>query len=86
MTGAIILNEDWSEYNRKKAANNEDISLFNCGQEWEVQYLIDMLHKRFEFLLSDITLIKAVTATCEETGHPVSRERFVDDVMLKLIS
>jgi hypothetical protein len=86
MPGAIILNEDWSEYDKRKMANSEEVHLFNCKEGWEATYLFNVLQKRFDFLLSETTVLKAIDSTCKEMDEPVSREYFLDEVMLKLIS
>lgn len=84
MPGTLILNEDWSDYDKKKSREAGDKSKFSSEEKWEVEYLVRKIVKRYHFILEG-KIRKAIEACSREIPAPHPREEFVHCVMRKLL-
>lgn len=83
MTTRQILKEDWSEYDMRKEAEGADRSYFVCTEEWEVEYLMNIIAKHFLFI-SRNDIRQAINSCCVKIKPPMPRAHFVEHVMRKL--
>lgn len=82
MSAQKILDEDWSEYdNRKK--KKEDRLFFSCEEPWEVEYLINKIHKNYSQFTRD-QIHTAIKQCCNSVPPPRPRKTFVECVMKRL--
>jgi len=82
MSAKIILEEDWSEYDDRKK-KKEDRLFVSCEETWEVEYLINKIHKNFpQFTREQIHA--AIKQCCHSVAAPRPRKTFVECVMKRL--
>ena len=78
-----ILNEDWTEYDIRKAKESKDRAFFSCEEQWEVDFLIRLIKKHLPHHRDD-TIRSAIASCCGSLQMPRPRKIFVDCVVKKL--
>jgi len=78
-----ILNEDWSDYNDKKAKCGSDPNFFSGNELWEVEYLKDKIKKHHQFL-SEMFIKRSIIECGEDLKSPYPRTKFIECVACKL--
>ena len=66
--------EDWSDYENRKLSAGLGVHEFNCGEIWEVHYLVDRI-KRVYPGHPGLHIQKAIFTCCQK--RPVSHQRNV---------
>lgn len=84
MKHEIILKENWSDYDNKKIKDKRDKKYFSCEEDWEVNYLIDLIYKNFP-QYNKIRIRNTIYSCCQIKSAPRLREDFVKCVMSKLL-
>lgn len=82
MSSKIILEEDWSEYDDRKK-KKEDRLFFSCEEDWEVDYLVNKIHKNFPAITKE-QIRAAIKQCCNSVAAPRPRKIFVECVMNRL--
>lgn len=82
MSKQSILNEDWEDYDDRKK-KKEDRIYFSCDEEWEIDYLVKKIHKRYPSIETD-RIRAAIGQCCNSVPAPRPREKFVECVMKRL--
>lgn len=77
-----ILNEDWENYDNRKIRDERDRSKFSCDEPWEVDYLVGLIKKHFQY--SDAQIRNAIMSCCQTVRTPRPRKEFVECVVSKL--
>jgi len=72
--------EDWSDYESRKSGCGNVVQEFNCGEEWEVHYLVDRIKKIYPAHAGS-HIQRAIFTCCKQ--RPVSHQRnaFVKSVL-----
>lgn len=83
MSAALLLNENWNEYETIKQANGHDRNLFACSEEWEANYLKNLIARRFPHY-QDNEILRAIRACYLTVGSPHKRDFVVGCVAKKL--
>ena len=83
MKHEIILKENWSDYDNRKIRDNRDKNFFSCEEEWEVNYLIDLIIIKFPNLDKNKIRI-AIQSCCISKNTSRLRVNFIECVMSKL--
>jgi hypothetical protein len=83
MSTRRVLSEDWSEYDNRKVRGGSDHRKFSCSESWEVDYLVNKIHKLHPSVSKE-TIKAAITACCNTPGLSREREAFVECVMKRL--
>ena len=82
MLSEIIVKEDWSDYNIRKTRHIDRL-LFNCNEEWEIDYLIKKIQAHENW--SEHKIREAIKLACYEELEPRPRESFIRCV-IKILS
>jgi len=82
MSAKIILEGEWSDYDDRKK-KKEDRLFFSCEEKWEVEYLVEKIHKKFPHIDVDKIHI-AIKQCCNSVAPPRPRKTFVECVMKRL--
>ena len=82
MLSEIIVKEDWSDYNIRKTRHIDRL-LFNCNEEWEIDYLIKKIQAHEPW--SEYKIREAIKLACYEELEPRPRESFIRCV-IKILS
>ena len=82
MLSELIVNSDWSEYNVRKTRHIDRL-LFNCDEEWEIDYLIKKIQTHGNWAEHQIR--EAIKLACYEELAPRPRGSFVRCVV-KILS
>ena len=72
--------EDWSDYESRKFRTGSGINEFNCGENWEVHYLVDKIKKVYP-AHAGLHIQRAIFTCCKQ--RPISHQRnvFVKSVL-----
>lgn len=81
-TYSVLNNENWSDYDDRKKRGGSDARNFACTESWEVDYLVNKIHKQHRTSKDQIRV--AIKACCVEIGSPHPRPAFVECVMRRL--
>lgn len=74
--------ENWNDYEIKK---RKRMILFDCGERWEREYLIDKIHQHIpERSKEDI--LQAIYSCCRSISSPAPRDMFIKTVLRRLSS
>lgn len=68
----------------KKIKDKRDKKIFSCEEDWEVNYLIDLIYKNFP-QYNKIRIRNTIYSCCQIKSAPRLREDFVKCVMSKLL-
>lgn len=82
MSAEKILNEDWENYDDRKKKKG-DSRFFSCDEDWEVDYLIEKIHKQHRNITTD-KIREAINQCCQTVHGNKPREKFVACVMDRL--
>ncbi|MBC7745242.1 MAG: hypothetical protein H7096_09080 [Flavobacterium sp.] len=74
MLSKLIVKGDWSDYNIRKIRHIDRL-LFNCDEEWEVDYLVNKI--KAHGVWSDEQIREAIKLACYEELEPRPRESFI---------
>lgn len=77
----LIMNGDWSEYNTRKTRHIDRL-LFNCEEEWEIEYLIKKFRDHGSWPEEHIR--GAISMACCEELVPRPRASFIRCVIKML--
>lgn len=83
MSKQLIFNEDWPEYDDRKKRGGSDHRNFACTEPWEVDYLVNKIHKRYPAISTE-RIRAAIKKCCAEIRAPHPRPAFVECVMKRL--
>lgn len=78
-----LLEEDWEYYDNRKIRDNRDGRYFACTEQWEVDYLKNMIKRNFPNSSED-DILTAIKACCETVDSPRPRKTFIECVVKKL--
>jgi hypothetical protein len=81
MLSETILKGDWSEYNLKKTRHIDRL-LFNCDEDWEIDYLIDKIRQYGSW--PELKIRQAINLACYEELQPRPRGSFIRCVVKML--
>ena len=82
MSSKIILEEDWEDYDDRKK-KKDDRLFFSCQESWEIDYLVDKIHKNFPKVTKE-QIGNAIKQCCNTVAAPRPRKTFVECVMKRL--
>jgi len=77
----LIVKGDWSEYNLRKPRHIDRL-LFNCDEEWEIDYLVKKIREHGDWPEQQIR--EAISMTCCEELVPRPRGSFIRCVLKML--
>ena len=77
----LIIKGDWSEYNMRKARHIDRL-LFNCEEDWEIDYLVAKIRDHGNW--SDEQIRQAISLACCEELTPRPRGSFIRCVLKML--
>ncbi|MBE7172483.1 MAG: hypothetical protein INR73_17995 [Williamsia sp.] len=80
-----VLEEDWKDYDQRKARNGRNVTKVACEEAWETNYIVDKLQKHFPDK-SDLAIRCAIRRCCEAMEAPRPREDFIECIIDKLAS
>jgi transcriptional regulator CtsR len=79
MTVYYIL-QNWKEYDVRKRGSGMDPRIFNCLENWEIDFLVERIQHIYTFI-SDSVIRKAIVKACEKENVTRQRENFVSAVL-----
>jgi hypothetical protein len=77
----IILNDDWADYEKRKADRAERL-LVNCEEDWELHYLIKKIRRHYPYLSTE-EVKAAILDSCRQISKPRPRLLFLQAVLRK---
>ena len=77
----LIIKGDWSEYNMRKARHIDRL-LFNCEEDWEIDYLVAKIREHGDW--SEEQIRQAIEMACCEELTPRPRGSFIRCVLKML--
>lgn len=77
-----ILSEDWENYDDRKKKKG-DANFFSCDEDWEVDYLVDKIHKQYPSI-PVVNIRNAIKQCCQTVHGNKPRAKFVECVMDRL--
>lgn len=79
----LLKKEHWDEYDNKRIRDRRDGKDFACTEQWEVDYLKNLIKKKHPQL--DVnTILAAIKNCCETVKAPRPRDPFVECVVKRL--
>ena len=78
-----ILKDDWTQYEAKKVRLQQEVQEFLSEEDWEVEYLINLLYKYFP-KHSKYALMKVVIQCGMIKYGKCQREDFIKLILSKL--
>jgi len=78
-----ILNDDWTDYNQRKALNKQKINEFSCNAVWELDYLVKKITTIYP-KYSEAEIRNTIGSCCRAIPAPHLRDFFVSCVMSAL--
>ena len=79
MTVFYVL-QNWKEYDTRKTRSGSDPRVFNCYENWEIDFLVKKIQHIYTFI-PDNHIRTAITKACEEKALARNRENFVSAVL-----
>ena len=79
MTVFYVL-QNWKEYDTRKTRSGSDPRVFNCLENWEIEFLIKKIQHIYTFI-PDNHIRTAISKACEEESLLKNRENFVSAVL-----
>ncbi len=77
----IIINDDWADYENRKADRAERLFV-NCEEDWELHYLIKKIRRHYPHLSTE-EVKAAIIDSCMQISKPRPRLLFLQAVLRK---
>lgn len=78
-----VLIQNWTSYDRQKAAQQKDAGRFDYTAQWEVDYLTKVIKSTYPFIPEDL-IREAIQICGERQTAPSTRASFTEAVLKRL--